>query len=204
MRSLKIIISMLVCLAMILSFAACGKQAETATPAEPKETETTTEETTEGKTLVVVFSATGNTRAVAQKIAELTEADYYEIEPEEPYEESELKVYNITGRIGQEQSNKDARPAIAGEPISLDDYTRIFIGYPIWYVREPRIMDTFAESYDFTGKTVIPFCTSGSLDIGTTGEDLAKYAGTGNWLHGKRFEAGSSEEVIKAWLDELK
>jgi flavodoxin len=199
----KTLIVLIICLALALCFAACGKQTgnsgTAAAPAEPKETETTEE-----KTLVVVFSATGNTRAIAQKIAELTEADYYEIEPEEPYSESELKVYNIAGRIGQEQSNKDARPAIAGEGISLEDYTRIFIGYPIWYVHEPRIMDTFVESYDFTGKTVIPFCTSGSLDIGSTGEDLAGYAGTGNWLHGKRFEAGSSEEVIKAWLDELK
>ena len=95
------------------------------------------------------------------------------------------------------------RPEIAGEPLDLTGYTKIYVGYPIWCAEEPRIMDTFAESCDFSGLTVIPFCTSGSSGIGKSGKNLAEKAGSGTWLDGKRFPGGATEADVQKWIESL-
>ena len=106
-------------------------------------------------------------------------------------------------KVKDEQNDSSARPEIGSDPISLEGYTTIYIGYPIWWGQEPRIMDTFVESYDFDGITMIPFCTSGSSDIGQSGQNLADNAGSGSWLEGKRFAGGASEDEIRTWIDGL-
>nr|MCR4950245.1 flavodoxin [Solobacterium sp.] len=97
-----------------------------------------------------------------------------------------------------------ARPAIGSDQIDLSSYTTVFVGYPIWWGEEPRIMDTFAENYSFEGKTVIPFCTSGSSGISRSGKNLAERAGSGTWLDGRRFDGGVSEDTLRSWIEELK
>ena len=155
-------------------------------------------------TLVVYFSATGTTKAVAQTIAAITDADLYEIQPSQSYTSEDLNWRDNSSRSTKEQNDKNARPAIGSEAISLTGYTTIYIGYPIWWGEEPRIMDTFVESYDFDGITVIPFCTSSSSGIGRSGKNLADYAGSGTWLEGKRFGAGASESELRSWIESLR
>ena len=154
-------------------------------------------------TLVIVFSATGNTMDVAEKIASVTGADLYEIVPAVPYTEDDLNYNDSSTRATVEQNDPDVRPEIAGEPLSLEGYSTIYLGSPIWWGQEPRIMDTFVESYDFDGLTVIPFCTSGSSGISRSEQNLQELAGSGIWLPGRRFDSGVSEEELGAWIDSL-
>ena len=158
----------------------------------------------ESDTLVVYFSATGTTKGVAERLASATGADLYEIVPAQPYTEEDLNYNDRSTRATREQDNPETRPEIGGEDIDLTGYTTVYIGYPIWWGEEPRILCTFVESHDFTGMTVIPFCTSGGSGIGRSGDDLAQLAGTGNWLKGARHGAGISEEELRAWADGLK
>lgn len=154
-------------------------------------------------TLVVYFSATGTTRAVAEKIAAITNADLYEIKAAQEYTDADLNWHDSSSRTTREQNDKNARPEIGSEAVSLAGYTTIYIGYPIWWGEEPRILDTFVESYDFDGVTLIPFCTSSSSGIGRSGRNLAENAGSGTWLEGKRFGAGASEDELRDWIDSL-
>ncbi len=154
--------------------------------------------------LVVYFSATGTTKGVAEKIAGITGADTYEIKAAQEYTDADLNWNDSKSRSTKEQNDPSARPEIGSEAVSLDGYTTIYIGYPIWWGEEPRIMDTFVESCDFEGKTMIPFCTSGSSGIGRSGQNLADKAGSGTWLAGKRFGAGASEDDIRSWIEGLK
>lgn len=176
-----------------------------------KTPESPTTETTENisekdtaRTLVIYFSATGTTKGVAEKIASVTGADLYEIVPKETYTDADLN-YNDSGtRATREQNDPDARPEF--ETIDLDienNYSTVFLGYPIWWGQEPRIMDTFVESYDFSGITVIPFCTSGSSGIGNSGRNLSEKAGSGRWLDGNRFSGSVSEDDLKSWISGL-
>ena len=153
--------------------------------------------------LVVYFSATGTTKAVAEQIAAITDADLYEIQAAQPYTEADLNWHDSSSRTSIEQNDKNARPEIGSEAVPLDGYTTIYIGYPIWWGEEPRILDTFVEAYDFTGVTLIPFCTSSSSGIGRSGQNLAEHAGSGNWLEGKRFGAGPSEDALREWIEGL-
>lgn len=153
--------------------------------------------------LVVYFSATGNTKGVAEKIAGITGADTYEIKAAQEYTDADLNWNDSKSRSTREQNDPSARPEIGSEAVSLDGYTTVYIGYPIWWGEEPRIMDTFVESCDFEGKTMIPFCTSGSSGIGRSGQNLADKAGSGTWLDGKRFGAGASEDAIRSWIEGL-
>ena len=153
--------------------------------------------------LVVYFSATGNTRAVAEKIAAITDADLYEIQAAQPYTDADLNWHDSSNRTTREQNDKNARPEIGSEAVSLAGYTKIYIGYPIWWGEEPRILDTFVESYDFDGVTLIPFCTSSSSGIGRSGRNLAENAGSGSWLDGRRFGAGASESELRDWISSL-
>ncbi len=154
-------------------------------------------------TLVVFFSATGTTKAVAEKIATITDADLYEIKAAQEYTDTDLNWHDSSSRTTIEQNDKNARPEIGSEVISLEGYTTVYVGYPIWWGEEPRILDTFVESYDFDGITLIPFCTSSSSGIGRSGQNLADKAGSGTWLEGKRFGAGASESEIQAWIESL-
>jgi len=156
-----------------------------------------------GGTLVVYFSATGTTKGVAEKIAEITGADTYEIKAAQEYTDADLNWNDSNSRSTKEQNDSSVRPEIGSEAISLDGYTTIYIGYPIWWGEEPRIMDTFVESHSFDGITMIPFCTSSSSGIGRSGQNLADNAGTGTWLDGKRFGAGASEDEIRSWIEGL-
>ncbi len=158
----------------------------------------------DGGTLVVYFSATGTTKGVAEKIAGITGADTYEIKAAQEYTDADLNWNDSNSRSTKEQNDSSVRPENGSEAVSLDGYSTIYIGYPIWWGEEPRIMDTFVESYNFDGITMIPFCTSSSSGIGRSGQNLADNAGSGNWLEGKRFGAGASEDDIRAWIEGLK
>ena len=192
-------------LALMIGLTACGGAGEQAdTESEPQqEEEITANEETGADTLVIYFSATGNTKGVAEKIADVTEADIYEIVPAVPYTDEDLDYGDETTRATAEQNDPDARPEIGGEDVDLSSCSTIFIGYPIWWGQAPRIMDTFAENHDFSGKTVIPFCTSGSSDIGQTGTGLGEKAGSGDWQAGKRFAGGATEDEIRSWIESL-
>lgn len=157
--------------------------------------------TNSGKTLVVYFSATGTTKGVAEKIASVTNADTYEILAAQTYTEADLNWNDKNSRTTKEQNDKSVRPEIGSDKVNLDGYSTIFIGYPIWWGEEPRIMDTFVESYDFSGKTMILFCTSGGSGIGSSGTNLADNAKSGNWLEGERL---SSSSDIEGWVKGLK
>ena len=201
--------------ASALIFSACGSQPAAEEPAEkPEETETAETETAEpqetpeaeaeDKTLVVYFSATGTTKGVAEKIAAIVSGDLYEITASEPYSEDDLNWHDDSSRTTHEQDDPSVRPAISSEPLDLTGYTTVFVGYPIWWGEEPRIMDTFVETYEFDGLTMIPFCTSGSSGIGRSGKNLEELAGSGTWLEGQRFSGSVSEADLKTWIDGLK
>ncbi len=151
-----------------------------------------------GKTLVVYFSATGTTKGVAEQIAAATGADTYEILAAQPYTAEDLNWNDSNSRTTKEQNDAAVRPAIASDPLDLSGYERIYVGYPIWWGEEPRILDTFVESYDFGTITMIPFCTSGGSGIGSSGDNLKANAGSGNWLEGARL---SSSSDIEGWVN---
>ena len=211
---MKKILSILLTLCLIIGLTACsgGSSEETAdtdngseaTAAEQTDDTETNESGTGSETLVVYFSATGNTRGVAEKIASITGADLYEIKAAQEYTDADLDWNDSDSRTTHEQNDPDARPEIGSDPVSLDGYTTIYIGYPIWWGEEPRIMDTFVESYDFGDITMIPFCTSGGSGIGRSGQNLADNAGSGNWLEGDRLESGISEDELSSWIEGLK
>ena len=174
----------------------------------PEQTEeqsqnTDTDASTDADTIVVYFSATGTTKGVAERIANVTNADIFELIPAEPYSDSDLDWNDSSSRTTIEMNDPDVRPAIANDTIDLDSYTTVYIGYPIWWGDAPRMMSTFVEAHDFDGKTVIPFCTSGGSGIGRSGSNLASQAGSGNWLEGGRLDAGISESEIQDWINDL-
>jgi len=177
-------------------------QPDTAETPEPERAETAPEPTG-GDVLVVYFSATGTTKGVAEKIAAVTDADLYEIKAAQEYTGADLNWHDSASRTTLEQNDKSVRPAIGSEPVSLEGYSTVYIGYPIWWGEEPRIMDTFVESHSFDGLTVIPFCTSGSSGIGSSGRNLAENAGSGSWLDGRRFGGNVSETELQNWIDGL-
>ncbi len=173
-------------------------------PTDPPVETAQTDPPQENKTAiaVVVFSATGTTKGVADKIAALTGGDMIEIIPAQPYSTEDLNYNDSGSRTSKEQSDPNARPEIA-EAISLECYTTVYLGYPIWWGQAPRILSTFVENHDFTGITVIPFCTSGSSDIGQSDDALAEQAGSGNWLQGKRFSDSVTEADLGKWINDL-
>ena len=157
----------------------------------------------ENKSLVVVFSCTGTTKGVAEKIAALTGAELVDLIPAQPYTAEDLNYNDRSTRATVEQNTPDARPEIA-EDISLDGVTTLYLGYPIWWGQAPRILSTFVESHDFTGITVVPFCTSGGSGAGRTGETLGEQAGTGTFLTSTRFSSGVSDNELQSWIDSHK
>ncbi len=153
--------------------------------------------------LVAYFSATNNTKGVAEKIASELNADLFEIIPKEPYSDEDLNYGNNSSRSSIEMNNESARPEISNVIENIDDYNVIFLGYPIWWGQAPKIMSTFVESYDLSGKTIIPFCTSGSSSIGSSAKNLEKLS-TANWLDGIRFSGSASSNEITEWLNSIK
>ena len=157
----------------------------------------------EGRVLVAYFSATGNTREIAQALQGILGADLYEIVPEEAYTGDDLNYSDDDCRANREQNDPEARPALAEMPDFSEEYDLVFLGYPIWWGQAPKVMYTFLESWDFGDATIVPFCTSGSSDIGSSAEALQALAPEANWLEGRRFGAGTPASDLEAWLAEL-
>jgi diketogulonate reductase-like aldo/keto reductase/flavodoxin len=155
-----------------------------------------------GKTLVAYFSATNTTRPLAEYASDILSADLYEIIPEIPYTDADLAYYT-NGRADREQNDPAARPGISGRVENMADYDVIFLGYPIWHGQAPRIISTFLESYDLTGKTIVPFCTSHSSGIGSSDTGLHSLASGANWLAGRRFAGGTDRNTVEEWISGL-
>ena len=206
---------------LVLSLAACGSankpassttQPETSAPTEqpessstaPAESEPETQPET-GKTLVVYYSASGNTERVAKDIAEAAGADLFEIVPTEVYTRDDLDWTNPDSRVSREHDDESLRdvPLTTTEVADWDSYDTVFIGYPIWWGIAAWPVDTFVKNNDFTGKTVIPFATSSSSGMGQSGSLLADMAGTGDWQEGQRFSSGVSSDDVQSWVNGL-
>ena len=173
----------------------------------PTDTSTPTDTTSDGeveenKMLVVYFSGTGNTRLLAERIAETTGADIFEIQPEDPYTDEDLNYNNDNCRANQEQNDPIARPAIASSIENIDDYDTIFLGYPIWWGTMPKIINTFLDTYDLSGKTIMPFCTSGGSGISTSVSAIRNACENADVKNGMRGFSSTSSSEIESWVDE--
>ena len=217
---MKKLIALLLSLMLVFSLAACGNNPqaaetepatstpvseETQEPETSEETEAADTESTGGKTLVVYYSASGNTENVSNVIAKTLGADLFELEPVEPYSNDDLNWTNDDSRVTREHENEDERDVelVSATVDNWSEYDTVFIGYPIWGGIAAWPVDEFIETNDFTGKTVIPFATSASSGMGQSGELLAEMAGTGDWQEGQRFRSGASEDDIVAWVEGL-
>ena len=217
---MKKLIALLLSLMLVFSLAACGNNPqaaetepatstpvseETHEPETSEETEAADTESTGGKTLVVYYSASGNTENVSNVIAKTLGADLFELEPVEPYSNDDLDWTNDDSRVTREHENEDERDVelVSATVDNWSEYDTVFIGYPIWWGIAAWPVDEFIETNDFTGKTVIPFATSASSGMGQSGELLAEMAGTGDWQEGQRFRSGASEDDIVAWVEGL-
>lgn len=155
------------------------------------------------RVLVAYFSATGNTEHIAEYLQAILDADLYEIVPEVPYTSADLDYTNSSSRSQVEGRDPDARPAISGSVEDLEAYDVIFLGYPIWNGQAPKIISTFLESYDFAGKTIVPFCTSGSSGIGSSARNVEGLTSGSTWLDGQRFAGTASREAVAQWVGAL-
>ena len=223
---MKKLTALLLSVVLVLGLAACGSankpassttQPETSAPTEqpatepsessstvPAESEPETQPET-GKTLVVYYSASGNTERVAKDIAEAAGADLFEIVPTEVYTSDDLDWTNPDSRVSREHDDESLRdvPLTTTEVPDWDSYDTVFIGYPIWWGIAAWPVDTFVKNNDFTGKTVIPFATSSSSGMGQSGSLLADMAGTGEWQEGQRFSSGVSGDDVQSWVNGL-
>lgn len=181
-------ISLIVCAVAAIFLTACAQQKQ--------------KENKEMKTLVAYFSATGVTKGAAEKLAEVTGGDLYEIQPEVPYTDADLDWQDKQSRSSVEMADLSSRPAIKGKVENLNDYDTIFIGFPVWWYTAPTIINTFIEANDLKGKTVIPFCTSGGSSIKKSAEDLKKAYPDLNWKEGKLLNRISKEE-LETWVKGL-
>lgn len=210
---MKKTIAILLTAFMVLGLAACGNSANNAgqsatdrnsvNPVENNATDKSdfTENVINGaKVLVAYFSVTNTTKGVAENIADGLGADLYEIVPETPYTDADLDYHDDNSRTTIEMSDPNARPAISGSVENMDQYEVIFLGYPIWWGQAPKIMCTFMESYDFSGKTIVPFCTSGSSGIGSSATNLEPLTNGAVWLSGRRFSGSASQNTIMEWV----
>lgn len=195
--------------------AGCGSSDDQQSSSDNSKTESTdtasSEDTSDsgsqgdGRTLVVYYSATGSTKAVAEEIAKRTGGDIFEIEPKETYTDQDLDWTDDDSRVSREHDNEDERDVelVSTTVDNWDSYGTVFVGYPIWWGIAAWPVDNFIKDNDFTGKTVIPFCTSSSSGIGDSGKLLEEMAGTGNWQEGQRFRSGADNSDIDAWVDSL-
>ena len=218
---MKKAIAILLSLTMILGLAACGNSASQTeqpstedTSVESKADTNSAENSTDmentdnqdvqdHKVLVAYFSATGTTKGVAEHIANGLNADIYEIVPEDPYTEADLNYNDNNSRTTIEMNDPNARPAISGSVENMEQYDIIFVGYPIWWGEAPRIVSTFMESYDFSGKTIVPFCTSGGSGIGSSASNLERLTSGATWLDGRRLNGSDSQDTVMEWVNGL-
>lgn len=152
--------------------------------------------------LVAYFSASGVTKGVAEKLAKVVNGDLYEITPENPYTDADLNWMDANSRSSIEMKDKSSRPAINGKVNNMENYDTIYLGFPIWWYVAPTIINTFLESYNLTGKTIIPFATSGSSGMGNTIEELKSSAKGAKMLEGKRFPASVTQQELQDWVHE--
>lgn len=155
------------------------------------------------KVLVAYFSASGVTRRLAERLAHAIGAELYEIAPAVAYTKADLDWRDKQSRSSVEMSDPSCRPALADTDAPVADADVVLVGFPIWWYREPSIIDTFIESYDFSGKVVVPFATSGMSPIGESGANIARLAPGANVLYGERMSARASEAKLKAWYEGL-
>lgn len=212
---MKKITSLLLAIVFVFAFAACTNNSSSENETQVKESQsvsgTSTEPASEnniesnGRTLVVYFSASGNTKNVAEYIAKATVGDVFEITPKDEYSDADLNWRDENSRVNYEHDNLEARniELVSSSVDNWDEYDTVFIGYPIWWGIAAWPVDTFVKSNDFTGKTVVPFCTSTSSGLGESSKLLEKMAGTGSWLEGERFQSGASEKDVADWVDSL-
>ena len=207
---MKKILCMLLSLGVMLLFTACGNTSGTAgsgqqASAAEKSTSAQTEKPSgNSKTLVVYFSCTGHTKALAENAAKALQADIFIIQPEQPYSKDDLNYNDKSTRATVEQNDLQARPKIKNKIDNFANYDTIVLAYPIWWGQEPRIMDTFMESYDFSGKTLAAVCTSASSDIGSSDAALAQLGSkSAKWKDGHRFDAGTSTEELSQWFKQI-
>ena len=214
---MKRIFALLAVLALAVSLTACGgtgsapeqsqsaqqeDQAGSGTPSSvPDESASPTNE--KPHVLVAYFSATGNTKGVAQHLQAVLDADLYEIVPQEPYTSDDLNYSNDSCRANQEQNDPTVRPAISGALENPDRYDVVFLGYPIWWGKAPKVIYTFLENCGLDGATIVPFCTSGSSGIGGSLEELRALAPDARWLDGQRFDSGAGQDEVAQWVDSL-
>lgn len=181
-------------------------ETEATRPDETESAESAPETDTEAegtKVLVVYFSATNTTEGVAEHIANGLNADIYEIVPEDPYTDADLNYNDNNSRTTIEMNDPNARPAISGSVENMEQYDIIFVGYPIWWGEAPRIVSTFMESYDFSGKTIVPFCTSGGSGIGSSASNLEQLTSGATWLDGRRLNGSDSQDTVMEWVNSL-
>ena len=155
------------------------------------------------KTLVAYFSASGVTKRAAENLAKAAGADLFEIVPEQPYTEADLNWNNNKSRSSVEMNDRSSRPTISGTVEDLSQYSHVFVGFPVWWYREPSIIDTFMENYDWSGITVIPFCTSGGSGLGEAGKNMQALAKGAKVIPGKRLSGSVSESELKAWVEQI-
>ncbi len=177
--------------AALMACGQAGEQPETLAQAE------------ERRVLVAYFSNTGNTEGIAEHLQTVLGAELYCITPETAYTAADLDYTNDSSRANREQADAAVRPAISGSVEDMEQYDAVFLGYPIWHGQAPRIISTFLESYDFSGKTIVPFCTSGSSPIGSSAENLHSLAPDADWLEGRRFSGSASRGAVEDWVSEL-
>ena len=170
---------------------------------EPNPDPTPDPQPTGGRTLVVYFSCTNTTKGIADRIVEATDAATWRIEPETAYTSEDLNYNNSSSRANREQNDPSARPAIKGKCENLADYDVVFLGYPIWWGKAPKVIFTFLESHDLAGKTIVPFCTSHSSGIGSSDTDLHHLATGAEWKQGRRFSGNESIETIEKWIESM-
>lgn len=154
------------------------------------------------KALVAYFSASGVTAKLAKRLANGIGADVFEIVPAVPYTEADLDWRNSKSRSSVEMNDRSCRPPMASTAIDMAQYDVVFVGFPVWWYREPSIIDTFLESFDFSGKTIVPFATSGSSGIGSSGKSMREVAPDATVLDGLRFDANATEEKLVSWASE--
>ena len=210
--------SLLLAALMILSLTACGSKASNDTPTQTPPNDASTPVQTPddaagdsdstasgGKVLVVYYSASGNTKRVAEDIAEAAGGDLFEIVPTEVYTSDDLNWTNSDSRVSREHDDESLRdvPLTTTEVENWDDYDTVFIGYPIWWGIAAWPVDNFVKNNDFSGKTVIPFATSSSSGMGQSGTLLSEMAGTGDWQDGQRFSSGASQSDVADWVSGL-
>ncbi|MGI5873342.1 MAG: flavodoxin [Bacillota bacterium] len=154
------------------------------------------------KVLVAYFSAGGVTAKLAARLADAVKGELFEIKPETPYTVADLDWQDKNSRSTREMNDRSSRPAIASSVADMAAYDVVFVGFPVWWYREPSIIDTFMEAYDFSGKTVVPFATSGMSGIGESGQNMQLLAPSAKVFAGKRFDAAASEDDLAAWARE--